>query len=152
MNNMYFTEEHELFRQSLKEAVEVTEGVPRRKRKSPLELGKRILSNGNPLQIVEYLNHLNKRNAKILKQKIIPLLNHEDDAVKIAAINQLYHYPEGTALEAVRDMVHLKDDEVVYAAMNNLILHTSLNDSRIFDSYLNHRIIIGITCSLSSAK
>ncbi|RXG28935.1 NTP/NDP exchange transporter [Leeuwenhoekiella palythoae] len=126
------------FRQSLKEAVEVTEGVPRRKRKSPLELGKRILSNGNPLQIVEYLNHLNKRNAKILKQKIIPLLNHVDDAVKIAAINQLYHYPEGTALEAVRDMVHLKDDEVVYAAMNYLILHTSLNDSRIFDSYLNH--------------
>ena len=35
-------------------------------------------------------------------------------------------------------MVHLKDDDVVFAAMNYLILHTSLNDSRIFDSYLNH--------------
>ena len=125
------------FRQSLKQAVQVSGGT-KRKRKSPLEIGRRILSGGDPDQIANYLDHLNPRNAKILKDKIIPLLEHENDAVKIAAINQLYHYPEGTALEAVRNMVHLKDDDVVFAAMNYLILHTSLNDSRIFDSYLNH--------------
>ena len=125
------------FRQSLKQAVQVSGGT-KRKRKSPLEIGRRILSEGDPDQIANYLDHLNPRNAKILKDKIIPLLEHDNDAVKIAAINQLYHYPEGTALEAVRNMVHLKDDDVVFAAMNYLILHTSLNDSRIFDSYLNH--------------
>lgn len=126
------------FRQSLREAVELSEGTSRRKRKSPLELGKRILSSNDTEQIVRYLEHINPRNAKILRNKIIPLLEHEDDAVKIAAIGQLYHYPEGTALEAVRKMVYLKDDEVVYAAMNYLIMHTSLNDNRIFDSYLNN--------------
>ena len=126
------------FRQSLREAVELSEGSSRRKRKSPLELGKRILASNDTDQIVRYLEHINARNAKILRNKIIPLLEHENDAVKIAAINQLYHYPEGTALEAVRKMVYLKDDDVVYAAMNYLIMHTSLNDNRIFDSYLNH--------------
>ncbi|WP_028375510.1 Npt1/Npt2 family nucleotide transporter [Leeuwenhoekiella sp. MAR_2009_132] len=126
------------FRKSLRDAVAISDGVPVRKRKSPLELGKRILATGEPEQIRMYLDQLSGRNAKILMPKILRLLEHEDNDVKIAAINQLYHYPEGTAVEIIQKLVYFKDDEVVYAAMNYLILHTSLNDSRIFDSYLNH--------------
>ncbi len=126
------------FRQSLRQAVEHTEESAGRKRKSPIEIGRRILSSNNSEQMVSYLQGLNGRKSRLLKAKILPLLEHPDDSVKIEAINQLYHYPEGTALETVRQLVYQKDDEVVFAAMNYLILHTSLNDDRIFDSYLNH--------------
>ena len=126
------------FRQSLREAVEPAGTERGRKRKSPIEIGRRILTSGEPEQMIKYLSNLNRRKSRLLKNEIIPLLDHEDDGVKIEAINQLYHYPEGTALETVRQLVYQKDDEVVFSAMNYLILHTSLNDNRIFDSYLNH--------------
>ena len=126
------------FRQSLKNAVEYSEGVPIRKRKSNLQVAKTILTQGNSEDIVLYLENLTSTNARILKSKVIKLLEHPNDEVKIAAIAQLYHFPQGTAIEHVRKLVHVKDEEVVYAAMNYLILHTDLSDDRIFDSYLNH--------------
>tara|TARA_R110002020_G_scaffold454448_1_gene669966 strand:+ start:94211 stop:97042 length:2832 start_codon:yes stop_codon:yes gene_type:complete len=126
------------FRESLKAAVEYSEGVPIRKAKSNLQVAKSILSGGNSAEIILYLQNLTSTNAKILKPRVLKLLSHPDHQVKEAAISQLYHYPRGTAIEEVRRLVHVKDDEVVYAALNYLILHTELSDDRIFDSYLNH--------------
>ncbi|MEH6407088.1 MAG: Npt1/Npt2 family nucleotide transporter, partial [Leeuwenhoekiella sp.] len=126
------------FRESLKTAVENSEGVPIRKKKSNLQVAKAILSNGSPAEITLYLENLNTTNAKILKPLVLRLLDHPDNGIKEAAISQLYHYPRGTAIEQVRKLVFVKDDEVVYAALNYLILHTELRDDRIFDSYLNH--------------
>lgn len=126
------------FRESLKAAIENHEGVPIKRKKSSLQVGRTILKHGKSEEIVSYLDNLISVHAKSLRNEVLALLDHQSHEVKVAAIGQLYHYPKGTALDEVRRLVHVKDDDVVYAAMNYLIVHTDLSDDRIFDSYLNH--------------
>tara|TARA_Y100000815_G_scaffold270845_1_gene296296 strand:+ start:159 stop:2930 length:2772 start_codon:yes stop_codon:yes gene_type:complete len=126
------------FRESLQAAIENAEGVPLKRKKSSLQVGRMILNHGKPEEIVKYVHNLTSVHAKSLRNEVLTLLKHPSNEVKVAAISQLYKYPKSAALDEVRRLVHVKDDDVVYAAMNYLIVHTDLSDDRIFDSYLNH--------------
>jgi len=98
----------------------------------------RILKTGSDLDILALLERLDSYRIKSLKGSIIELLDHENLKIKASAIRQLYDYDQGTAVEKVKSLIYVKDDEVVLEAMEYLMLHTDLKNSYIFNSYLDH--------------
>jgi AAA family ATP:ADP antiporter len=98
----------------------------------------RILNTGSEEDILSLMDRLNDFKLNLLRSSIIKLLDHPSSKVKAAAIEQLYFYGKGTAIEKVKDLIHIKDDEVVFVAMQYLLLHTPLKEERIFKNYLDH--------------
>tara|TARA_A100000171_G_C2137219_1_gene151274 strand:+ start:1250 stop:4090 length:2841 start_codon:yes stop_codon:yes gene_type:complete len=97
-----------------------------------------VLTHGNEAEIITMLNHLEDFKLYTFRPHIMNLLKHESPKVKAAAISQLHHYKKGTAVEYIKELIHFKNDEVVYAAMDYLLYHTNLKDENIFKSYLDH--------------
>ncbi|RMA64758.1 NTP/NDP exchange transporter [Ulvibacter antarcticus] len=97
-----------------------------------------VLSNGSEIEILNLLDRLQNYRLKSLEPHIIKLLDHPSNEIKSAAITQLYFYKKGTAINRIKELIHTKDDDVVYRAMDYLLHHTDIDDSRIFESYLNH--------------
>ena len=108
------------------------------KHETTIVTAKAILNNGEEEEILNLLDRLNNFKIKTLKPYIIGLLQHESVTVKIAAINQLYTYDKGTAIKDVEALLSIKNDELVYEALEYLLHHTYKSDSSIFNSYLNH--------------
>ncbi len=98
-----------------------------------------VLENGDAQELLFILNRLDKIQDKRIKKLVIGLLSHPSDKVKVAAIKNLYFLNKGTALKKVQQLIHFKEDAVVFAAMEYLLMHTNLNELRIFDAYLNHK-------------
>jgi AAA family ATP:ADP antiporter len=97
-----------------------------------------ILSSGSEHEIINMLDRLRDFSIKAFEPYIVRLLDHPSSKVKVAAINQLFFYRKGTAITKMRELIHIKDDIVVYKAMDYLLNHTDLNDITIFQTYLNH--------------
>ncbi|UOB17911.1 NTP/NDP exchange transporter [Abyssalbus ytuae] len=110
------------------------------KKDTSLKSALRVFKNGTEDEILFVLENINSFRLKSLKQRIINLLNHPSSNVKTAVIEQLYFYDKGTAIGKIKDIVHTtKNDGVVFAAMQYLILHTDLKDDNIFNLYLDHK-------------
>ncbi|TYP75064.1 Npt1/Npt2 family nucleotide transporter [Aquimarina intermedia] len=108
------------------------------KKESTVSTAIRILRSENEKDILNLLDRINDIRLKSLKIHIIQLLKHPSEAVVSAAISQLYSYDRGTAVAQVRSLITSKNDEIVFAAMQYLLLHTDLTGDKIFHSYLDH--------------
>lgn len=97
-----------------------------------------VLTEGNESEIITMLHHLGDFKLYTFRPHIVNLLQHESPKVKAAAISQLHHYKKGTATEYIKELVHFKNDDVVYAAMDYLLNHTDIKDENIYKSYLDH--------------
>ncbi len=97
-----------------------------------------VLTQGNETEITTMLKHLEDFKLYTFRPHIVNLLKHESPKVKAAAISQLHHYNKGTATEYIKELIHYKNDEVVYAAMDYLLNHTDIKDENIFKSYLDN--------------
>lgn len=97
-----------------------------------------VLTEGNESEIITMLHHLDDFKLYTFRPHIVNLLKHDSPKVKALAISQLHHYKKGTATEYIKDLLHVKDDEVVYAAMDYLLHHTNIKDANIYKSYLDH--------------
>ncbi|WP_432412903.1 NTP/NDP exchange transporter [Rasiella sp. SM2506] len=96
-----------------------------------------ILTQGDETEIITMLDHLADFKLYTFRPHIVNLLKHESPKVKAAAISQLHYYNKGTATEYIKELIHFKNDEVVYAAMDYLLNHTDIKEENIFKSYLD---------------
>ncbi|WP_378188084.1 Npt1/Npt2 family nucleotide transporter [Aquimarina sp. W85] len=108
------------------------------KKESTVSTAIRIFKTGSDTDILNLLDRLNDVRLKPLKTHIIQLLKHPSEAVVSAAISQLYSYDRGTAAAQVRSLITSQNDEIVFASMQYLLLHTDLTGDKIFHSYLDH--------------
>ena len=100
---------------------------------------RRILAKGSDSDITAMLDRLSTFKLKPLKNDIIALLDHPNHKIKAIAIKHLYAYNKGTAIEKIKKLVYVEDDELAYAAMEYLLLHTDLDNSLIFNQFLDHK-------------
>jgi len=98
-----------------------------------------IFTNGTEDEIIIFLERLQGVKLKTYEPYISKLLDHPSPKVKAAAIDQLYYYRKGTSIAKIRELIHSKDDTVVYTAMDYLLHHTNVNDDSIYKSYLDHK-------------
>jgi AAA family ATP:ADP antiporter len=129
----------ESFRINIKSSLALDAKTPKKRAsETTVKTSIHILTNGNESEILSLLNRLSDYRLKTFESYIIKLLDHPSSAVKAAAIDQLYYYRKGTALTKIRELIKVKDDTVVYHAMDYLLRHTNLSDDKIFETYLNH--------------
>ncbi len=107
--------------------------------KNSLNVVSEILTNGSEQDISNVLNGITKSQAITFKHNIINLLDHEANQIKRLAIQQLYSFAEGTAVAKIKKLIYIKDDETVYAAMEYLMEHSSIETDEVFKSYLDHQ-------------
>ncbi|EDP94761.1 ATP/ADP translocase-like protein [Kordia algicida OT-1] len=109
----------------------------RRKPETTLTAARRILNGNNEQAILTLLDRLNNYKLKSLKSTIVKLLNHPSNKVKTAAIKQLYMYDDATEIDRITKLIHQKDDELVYAALDYILYHSN-SETQFFETYLNH--------------
>jgi AAA family ATP:ADP antiporter len=97
-----------------------------------------IFSSGDEDSIILMLDRLKDTRLQSLKPYIVNLLDHPSNKVKATAIAQLVNYKEGTALEKVKELIRVQDDEVVFQVLDYLLHNSDIDDSEIFTSYLDH--------------
>ncbi len=98
-----------------------------------------VLTKGSEKEILELLENLGDSISKKHEPYIIKLLDHPSNLVKAAAIKEIYFFKHDAALSKITDLVETNDDpEVIYEAMEYLLLHTSLDDKTLFEDYLDH--------------
>ena len=111
----------------------------RSKNESTIAYARRILMEGQELQILALLERLNTSQQNSLKQNVIGLLNHPSNRIKSAAIKQFYLYDKGTALDKVEHLIGIKDDELVFTALAYILNHSSIKERQFFSKYLDHK-------------
>ena len=99
---------------------------------------RRILQTGEEQEILTLLTRLSTTKLNPLKPHILRLLDHPSNAVKKAALEELYYYKEGTALAKVKTLLSSEDDALILAVLQYLLHHTQLEDDSVFNEYLNH--------------
>tara|TARA_R110002072_G_scaffold23949_3_gene82047 strand:- start:27928 stop:30771 length:2844 start_codon:yes stop_codon:yes gene_type:complete len=129
----------ESFRTNIQSSLEANELVTKKislaaTTKSAIQ----ILTKGSETEILNLLDRLHDYRFKSLEPQIIKLLDHPSHAVKAASIEQLYLSRKGTASNKIKELIHIKDDAVVFRAMEYLLQHTDIDDVRIFNTYLNN--------------
>jgi len=127
------------FRSNIRGALIASEtGSDSKKSTNSTKNAIQILSSGREEDIIVMLDRMKDMRLQSLKPYIVNLLDHPSNKIKASAIEQLFHYKEGTAIDKVKQLIHIKDDEVVYHAMDYLLNHTGIDDKKIFTSYLDH--------------
>ena len=128
------------FRTNLQNSINYDDSseAKKQRKESTIKSAIRILNTGTEEDILSLMDRLNDFKLISLRTTIIKLLDHPSNKVKIAAIEQLYFYRKGTAFDKVKDLIQIKDDEVVFAAMQYLLVHTNVREDKIFHDYLDH--------------
>ncbi len=126
------------FRKNLESLIE-EKGTAKYKRETTINTARRILSKGDESEILILLERIGSTKLKPLQKQIIGLLDHTSIAIKLAAIEQLYFYNEGTAVRKVQSFLKLGEDDLTIAALQYLLHHTKLNDRNLFKNYLDHK-------------
>ena len=99
----------------------------------------KILTEGSEKEIIDILKKLGDSVQEIHEPYILNLLDHESNLVKAAAIKEIYFFKHDAGLHKIKNLVETNNDpEVIYEAMEYLLLHTSLNDNLLFEDYLDH--------------
>ena len=130
----------ESFRTNIERTLyENLDNTKRSKNESTIAYARRILLEGQELQILTLLERLNTSQQNSLKQNVIGLLNHPSNRIKSAAIKQFYLYDRGTALNEVENLISTKDDELVFTALDYILNHSSIKERQFFSKYLDHK-------------
>ncbi|WP_191963504.1 MFS transporter [Pseudotamlana haliotis] len=99
----------------------------------------KTLNKGADQEIIALLDSLGDTIVDVHKPHIIKLLDHPSNEVKAAAIKEIYFFKHEAATEKIASLIETNDDpEVVYEAMEYLLLHTHVDENKIFGKYLNH--------------
>lgn len=107
------------------------------KTETTLAAARRILQGNDEQSILTLLDRLNNYKLQSLKNSIAKLLDHPSNQVKAAAIMQLYTYDGAIEIDRVKKLIYKKDDELVYAALDYILYH-STSETQFFETYLNH--------------
>ncbi|MEN8187298.1 MAG: Npt1/Npt2 family nucleotide transporter [Bacteroidota bacterium] len=126
------------FRENISALVASKDKVPKR-RTSSYVLD--ILKSGTEKEIVTILDHLSENLLDVYKPYILNLLDHPSDRVKAAIIKEFYSFRNEKALDKIKTLIETNDDdEVVYEAMEYLLMHSSSSEIEKFDEYyLDHK-------------
>ncbi|WP_194767381.1 Npt1/Npt2 family nucleotide transporter [Tamlana sp. I1] len=99
----------------------------------------KILNTGTEQEIVALLDSIGDSIIDAHKPHIIKLLDHPSNEVKAAAIKEIYFFKHGTAADKISRLIETNTDpEIVYEAMEYMLLHTSIDDKQFFKKYLDH--------------
>ena len=127
------------FRVNILRNINIESGLDKKpKRENTIAYSRRILRSGSDDDILSILNSLSHYKITSLKAEIIALLDHPSNLVKSIAINQLYVYDKGTAINKVMSLTEIQDDDLVYNALEYILDHSYLNKHDFFKTYLNH--------------
>ncbi|MDX1461869.1 MAG: Npt1/Npt2 family nucleotide transporter [Marinirhabdus sp.] len=129
----------ESFRSNIQDSLEHTKKTENKgPREKTTQSTIRILTHGSEAEILKMLDRLEHFKLYTFQPHIVNLLKHDSSEVKAAAISQLRKYKKGTAVHEIKELLKVKDDKVVYEAMEYLLHHTAIQDERIFKAYLDH--------------
>ncbi len=127
------------FRSNLKSLLLNKDESKRNFRKErTIATARHILQNGEESEILTLLSRLSSARLNPLKKQIVALLDHPSNAIKIAAIEELYYYKEGTALHKIKALLHTSDSALIIATLQYLLHHTKIDDQELFTTYLDH--------------
>ncbi|WP_216066354.1 NTP/NDP exchange transporter [Pseudotamlana agarivorans] len=100
----------------------------------------KVLTSGGEEEIINLLERLGDSITDVHKPHIIKLLDHPSNLVKAAAIKEIYYFKHGAAASKVNKLIEVNNDrEVVYEAMEYMLLHTKIGENNVFKKYLDHR-------------
>jgi AAA family ATP:ADP antiporter len=120
----------------------ITDKVEKGKKPLPSRLSvikgmKTVFENGSESQILFMLKKLQEINDKRFANDVQKLLSHPSDKVKTAAIQNMYFLNSTSIVTEVPHLLNSKDDALVLATLEYLLLHESKNNSLLFNQYLN---------------
>ncbi|MEX0811417.1 MAG: Npt1/Npt2 family nucleotide transporter [Chitinophagales bacterium] len=129
---------------SFRKNLEVIVPVPIKKRKTEtpkesfIEGMRNVFENGQDREILYMLSKAQEVNDKRLVGPISELLSHPSHKIKAEALRNLYFLNADSIYTEVISFLNTKDDELVMATLEYLLLHSNTDESIVFDSYLDH--------------
>lgn len=131
------------FRKNL-EAV-VPETIKRKKapvsKVSLLEGMYNVFRDGQESEILYMLTKALELNDKRLVGPISGLLTHPSNKVKAEALRNLFFLNDRSIYLEVSQFLNTKDDALIMASLEYLLLHADKDETIVFDSYLDHKDI-----------
>ena len=128
------------FRKNLEAIVPVP--IKKKKTETPresfLEGMKNVFENGQDREVLYMLSKALEVNDKRLVEPISKLLSHPSHKIKAEALRNLYFLNEDSIYTEVISFLNTKDDDLVMATLEYLLLHSNKDESIVFDSYLDH--------------
>ena len=98
-----------------------------------------IFQTGSEKEIVKLLHHSDGKFADVYMPYLVSLLDHHSNRVKASALREIHTIKSKSVLEKVGKLIEeTKDDEVVYEAMEYLLLHSEGINSKMVHYYLDH--------------
>lgn len=98
----------------------------------------RVFEQGRESEILYMLKKAYEINDKRLLEPIQNLLKHPSNAVKVAAVQNLYYLDSTSIALEVKDLLTVEDDDVVEAVLDYLLMSAEREESIVFDEFLNH--------------
>lgn len=128
------------FRENLAIVTDKTE-----KNKKPLQSKtsivkgmKSVFESGTENQILFMLKKLQEINDKRFVNDVQKLLKHPSDAIKTAAIQNMYFLNDASLVSDVTDLLKSDNEDLVLATLEYLLLYQSKESHLIYEQYLNH--------------
>lgn len=100
---------------------------------------KNVLQNGDEEAILNMFDRLSDYKLKVLQKPVIQLLEHPSNKIKVAAIDYLDAFDDNNILSKVESLVHIKDDTLVYVALDYILAHSPITTKNFFNTYLDHK-------------
>lgn len=96
-----------------------------------------VFENGTESQILFMLKKLLEINDKRFAPAVQKLLKHPSNAVKTAAIQNMYFLNSKTIVTEVSELLRSDDDALIVATLEYLLLHSNTNSDIIYRQYLD---------------
>ncbi|GGX30124.1 Npt1/Npt2 family nucleotide transporter [Aquimarina muelleri] len=128
------------FRKNLENLLPISQKRIKKATKDSFLKGmKNVFENGTEKEILFMLGKTKELNDKRFAETVRKLLSHPSNSVKAEALRNLYYLNnDNSIILEIQDMLKIENDEVVLAALEYILLHADLNESIVFDTYLNH--------------
>jgi AAA family ATP:ADP antiporter len=97
-----------------------------------------VFQSGQEREILFMLSKAQEINDQRLVIPISGLLDHPSNKVKAEALRNLFFLNEKSVYTEVISFLNTKDDDLVMATLEYLLLHANKDESIVFDSYLDH--------------
>lgn len=98
-----------------------------------------VFQTGSEEEIVRLLYHSDGKFTDVYMPYLVNLLDHPSNRVKVSALKEVHTVKNKLILEKVQKFIEkTKDDELVYEAMEYLLLHSSSIKSKVVYYYLDH--------------
>ncbi len=136
VRNEYF----QTFRDNLALVLETKEPAKKIELKNVSAINgmKKVFENGTESQLLFMLGKLRELNDKRFLHEVHKLLGHPSNKVKTAAIQNMYFLNDHTVVTEISELLASKDEELIMATLEYLLLHANAQQEVIFDHYLEH--------------